>query len=125
MMDDVSLLEAYAAKGDEAAFQQLVDRYLPMVYSAALRHLAGDEDLAKDVAQEVFFDLARKAIGLTSRSVMAGWLYRATRFAASKAVRTEARRRAREAAVAMDRQSEFDSSPGDETAGWDTLCLHL
>src|SRR5688572_20102998 len=102
MIDDVVLLEAYAAKGDETAFQQLVDRYLPMVYSAALRQMAGDEDLAKDVAQEVFHDLARKSKGLTSRYVMAGWLYRATRFAAAKAVRRETRRRAREAAVAMD-----------------------
>jgi RNA polymerase sigma factor (sigma-70 family) len=102
MPDDNELLRQYAEAGYEGAFAQLVSRHLPLVYSAALRQVGGDEQLAKDVAQTVFTDLARKAASLSRREVLTGWLYTSTRFAAGKAVRAERRRRQRErAAVAM------------------------
>jgi RNA polymerase sigma factor (sigma-70 family) len=95
-LQDAELLQQYVKEGSEAAFEQLVRRHFDLVYSAALRQMAGDAELARDVAQNVFADLARKAKTLTGRPSLAGWLYTSTHFAAAKMVRGEQRRRARE-----------------------------
>ena len=69
-----------------------------------------DAALAKDVAQVVFSDLALKAGKLPSGVVLGGWLYRHTCFAASKMVRSEKRRQARERrAVEMQELNEDES----------------
>jgi RNA polymerase sigma factor (sigma-70 family) len=104
--DDAQLLRCYAEDRSESAFAELVSRHIDLVYSAALRLVAGDAHLAQDVAQTVFADLARKAGRLSHHRVLAGWLYQATRYAAAKAVRTERRRAVREKeAVAMQELS--------------------
>src|SRR5687768_9127093 len=95
-LQDPELLQQYVRENSEAAFAQLVRRHFDLVYSAALRQMAGDAELARDVAQNVFADLARKANTLTGRTSLAGWLYTSTHFAAAKMVRGEQRRRARE-----------------------------
>jgi RNA polymerase sigma factor (sigma-70 family) len=94
-MNDSELLKCYAETRSEAAFAELVQRHIDLVYSAALRQVGGDAHLAKDVTQTVFADLARKASSFTP-SILAGWLYTSTRFAAAKMIRTEQRRQARE-----------------------------
>jgi protein-L-isoaspartate(D-aspartate) O-methyltransferase len=96
MSNDSELLRQYAEAGAEDSFAELVRRHLPLVHSAALRQVGGDEALAKDVAQTVFIDLTRKAASLSGRMLLTGWLYTSTRFAASNAVRQEQRRKARE-----------------------------
>src|SRR5262245_60679054 len=103
MPDDTQLLQRYAEDGSEAAFAELVGRYVNRVYSAALRRVNGDADLARDVAQTVFADLARKAASLPRNVVLSGWLHRASRYAAAQTMRAERRRRQREQeAVAMN-----------------------
>lgn len=97
MIDDAQLLRRYAEDRTEEAFAELVRRHLNLVYSAALRQTNGDAHLARDVAQLVFTDLARKAAALAEHRVLAGWLFTSTRFAAAKLVRGERRRQAREA----------------------------
>ncbi len=96
MLDDHQLLCRYVVEDSEAAFAELVGRYVNLVYSTALRRIGGDADLAKDVAQLVFTDLACKARFLPSDILLAGWLHRATRYAAGQLLRTEHRREARE-----------------------------
>lgn len=96
MTSDTQLLEAYATSGSEPAFTELVNRHVDLVYSAALRVVAGDSHLAEDVTQTVFAELARKARLWPREAGLAGWLYRCAWFTAAKAVRTESRRRARE-----------------------------
>lgn len=99
---DAQLLHRYLRENSEAAFADLVRRHFDLVYSAATRQVAGDAELARDVAQTVFADLARKAKSLADRSSLTGWLYTSTHFAAAKMVRGEQRRRVREQkAVAM------------------------
>src|SRR5579863_7440677 len=96
-MHDSQLLEEYAARNSETAFQSLVNRHLNLVLSTALRRVR-DVPLAEEVAQTVFILLARKAVRLrnTKNLVLSGWLYRTTRFVAARAARGELRRQRRE-----------------------------
>jgi RNA polymerase sigma factor (sigma-70 family) len=96
MPDDQQLLERYIENRSEAAFGELVSRYVNLVYSTALRRTDYDAHLAQDVAQLVFTDLARKAPSLPREVVLAGWLHRATRYAAAQLMRSDRRRRLRE-----------------------------
>jgi len=57
MKDSQTLLADYVKHGSEAAFRELVARYLDLVYSTAVRLAVGDTHLAQDVAQTVFVDL--------------------------------------------------------------------
>jgi RNA polymerase sigma factor (sigma-70 family) len=118
MTTDSELLHDYATNGSESAFAELVERHLDFVYSAALRQLDGDGMLAKDVAQSVFVDLARKAHSLTNRASLAGWLYTSARFAAISTIRSEQRRRLREEEAAQMHQ---DSSTADDEIRWNEM----
>ena len=116
MKPDKELLQQYTKTGSEEAFTELVRRHLNLVHSSALRQVAGDAHLARDVAQNVFTDLARHAASLSRRESLTGWLYTSTHFAAAKIVRTETRRRLRE--------EEFMREPNRETssdADWHKL----
>ena len=95
MTNDKELLEQYTGNGSESAFGELVSRHIDLVYSVALRILAGDCHQAQDVTQVVFMDLARKARRLPRDVLVAGWLYRHAWYTAAKAVRTERRRQTR------------------------------
>jgi len=106
MTPDNELLRRYAQTRSEDAFAELVRRHVNLVYSAALRQVNGDAHLARDVAQTVFTDLARRAGSLTHRELLTGWLYTSAYFAASKIVRTENRRRNREERFMRDPISE-------------------
>lgn len=94
-MNDQELLREYAAAGSQPAFRQLVERHLPLVYSAARRRLT-DSQLAEDVAQQVFTLLAGKAGRLSRHVVLSGWLYRTACHVASETLRRETRRQQRE-----------------------------
>ncbi len=96
MKADAELLREYARGGSEGAFAELVERHLPLVYAAALRQTRGDAELARDICQTVFFDLARKARSLAGHELLAGWLFTATRFQAATALRGIRRRQQRE-----------------------------
>lgn len=111
MTDDLQLLTRYTRGHADEAFAEIVKRHLPLVYSVALRKLAGDHALAKDVAQVVFIDLARKAASLTGQRSLAAWLHKSTCFAASKYVRTEQRRRTREEETIKMATHDTDANP--------------
>lgn len=97
MIDDTQLLHLYAGQRSEAAFAELVQRHLAMVYRSAARQLGPDSHLADDVAQSVFVLLARKSRSLLAHPSLTVWLHRTTRFKVSEALRAERRRRARDA----------------------------
>jgi RNA polymerase sigma factor (sigma-70 family) len=102
----------------EAAFAELVERHLPLVYSTALRQVGGDAHLAQDIAQTVFAALARKGHTLSDRASLAGWLYLGAHHAAAHVVRGEQRRRVREQEAQT--MEEIFSNDGSE-ADWDRV----
>jgi len=93
--DDRSLLREYAGRQSQDAFSQLVNRHLNLVYSAALR-IVRSPQLAEEVAQSVFTDLARDATRLRPGTVLTAWLYGVACRTAVDVVRRESRRQNRE-----------------------------
>jgi RNA polymerase sigma factor (sigma-70 family) len=119
MTSDLDLLGRFARENSQDAFAEIVRRHLNLVYSAALRQVRSPQ-LAEDIAQSVFADLARNA-GKLSRarreecaserlvtpspaketgsppvSSLTPWLYAVTRRTAIDAIRKESRRQLRE-----------------------------
>ena len=109
-MDDMALLQEYAARKSEAAFETLVLRHIGFVYSAAMRQV-GDPHLAEEIAQTVFTILAQKAGKLSVQTILTGWLFRTTRFAALAQRRATANRHRHEQEVQM--QTELEAATPD------------
>ena len=95
MTSDLDLLKQYARENSQEAFAELVRRHVNLVYSAALRQVRSPQ-LAEEVAQSVFTDLARNAGKLKPDTVLTAWLYQVTRRTAIDVVRRESRRQLRE-----------------------------
>ncbi|MCX6930031.1 MAG: sigma-70 family RNA polymerase sigma factor [Verrucomicrobia bacterium] len=100
MTDGHTLLSQYARTGSDSAFQELVSRYMDLVYSTAFRLVGGDAQSAQDATQTVFLALAEKARTLPKDVMLGGWLHQHTRFVAGELMRTERRRQLREREVA-------------------------
>ncbi len=98
--DDITRLKQYV-EGDESAFAVLVERYVHLVYSTALRQV-GNPSQAEEITQAVFIILARKAKSLGPRTILSGWLYQTARLAAANFLRSEIRRQKREQEAYME-----------------------
>jgi RNA polymerase sigma factor (sigma-70 family) len=96
MANDNELLREYARTASEAAFAELVQRHVNMVYATALRETDGDTPLAEELAQQVFVELSRKAPSLVRHPALAGWLYTCARLTAANTRRAEDRRQRRQ-----------------------------
>src|SRR4051794_1050819 len=92
MADDRELLRRYTEDASEAAFKELVQRQINLVFATALR-VTGDAHAAEEVAQIVFTAMARKARTLVQHPALCGWLHRSARYAAIN-VQQQKRRRA-------------------------------
>jgi RNA polymerase sigma factor (sigma-70 family) len=95
MIADTQLLRDYTEGKSQDAFTALVHRHLNLVYSAALRQVPSPQ-LAEEISQSVFIDLARAADKLKTDTVLTAWLYQVTRRTAIDVIRRESRRQARE-----------------------------
>lgn len=109
---DLELLHKYVHEGCEAAFAEVVQRHVDVVYSTALRQLHAPQ-LAEDVCQTVFLDLARNITRLRADTVLGAWLYQVARRTAVDLIRSETRRQVREQ-IAYDMNTLENNSSGWE-----------
>lgn len=96
MKNDSELLRSYVYGNSGGAFAEIVRRNVALVHSCILRRVGGDSQLAEDITQKVFCDLARKAPALSKISSVSGWLYVSATLASAEIVRKERRRKARD-----------------------------
>jgi RNA polymerase sigma factor (sigma-70 family) len=108
--NDHDLLGQFTREQAQDAFASLVNRHMNLVYSAALRQVRSPQ-LAEEVSQAVFTNLARNAAKLAPDTILTAWLYQVTRHAAIDVVRSEARRQAREQ-IALQMSDLNDNSTG-------------
>lgn len=113
---NLQLLDRYSRHRDQDAFGEVVRRHLDLVHSAALRQVRSPQ-LAEEVAQSVFMDLARQAHRLAPDTILTAWLYQVTRRTAVDVVRREARRQNREN-LATQMNSMFADSGTDVPSAW-------
>jgi RNA polymerase sigma factor (sigma-70 family) len=95
MTGDLDLLRQFARENSQDAFTALVNRHVNLVYYAALRQVRSSQ-LAEEITQSAFADLARNAGKLKSDTVLIAWLYSITRRTAIDVIRKESRRQLRE-----------------------------
>lgn len=115
MHSSKELLQEYTRTRSEAVLRQIMQQHFGLVYAAALR-VTRSEALAKEVTQDVFILLARKPQVVPDHIAFAAWLHRTTRFTAIKLVRSETRRRAREACASELQDMNSTDSLNDELA---------
>src|ERR1700750_2842346 len=82
----VTDLVTRAANGDMQAWDALVDRYAPLIWSICSRHQLADAD-ARDVAQNVWLRLVDQLAILRNPAALPGWLATTTRRECSRMLR--------------------------------------
>ena len=89
MRDDsiVTGLVARARNGDQRAWDALVERYAPLVWSICRRYRLGHAD-AEDVSQNVWLRLVDQLGSLRDPAAIPGWLATTTQRECLRAVRT-------------------------------------
>ena len=92
MTDGEKHLREFADTRSERSFSALVDSYSGLVYGVAARR-TGDVEMAKEVTQNVFLIVMRKAGKLARRDGFAAWLHRATTLESLNFRRAEGTRR--------------------------------
>ena len=120
---DAELLSIYARERSEDAFAQIVKRHAGLVHGAAVRVLQ-DDALARDVGQEVFFRLAKRASGIDGEALPA-WLHKTTYRAAVNVVRSESRRRKREERTESGDELKCFHREPNLPDHWDEAAEHL
>lgn len=79
-MGETSEAELVAAlgRGEKAAFDEVYARYHARIYRFLIR-LAGRRELAEDLFQETFLQLARRGVALREDTSLAAWLFTVAR----------------------------------------------
>jgi RNA polymerase sigma factor (sigma-70 family) len=109
--DDAFLLDQFAARRDERAFEALVRRHGRLVREVC-RHVLSSEEDAEDAFQATFLVLARKAGAIRKRQSLASWLHGVALRASWNARKSAMRQRQRATAVAAGQKPGFSEKPG-------------
>ena len=110
--------------GDDAAVQELAERYSPRIYQLAMRHMKNRED-AEEVTQDVLLKVYRKIDAFRGDAALSSWIYRITFNTAMSRLRaTRAARAAdqeRERLLAAERAGEEPARAPLQPADWSSL----
>jgi hypothetical protein len=112
--DSQILIAEYARTASEAAFRDLVSRYIDLVYTTALRSVGGDTHLAEDVAQTVFIHLAQKAKYLPTDVLLGGWLHRDACYVLKRQIAEMSKIKAQAARPAQPVEQPVDSADAEQ-----------
>lgn len=116
--DDATLISA-ALQGEAPAFEQLFDRYHPMIHAFAYRLCFRAAD-ADDIAQETFIKAARGLPAFRGGDFRS-WLYRIAANCARDLHRSAARRARLETQAAEQMLTDCTARSGDAAAVGDAL----
>lgn len=121
-MTDSELLHRFVETGDEDAFAALVGRHIDLVFQVARRRV-GEDTAAREVCQDVFCAVARKARQLARHEAFRAWLFRATIYQAMQYQRAQARRQRREQTIKghLDLMNELENATRDGLSE-ETVC---
>ena len=110
MRDDpiVTDLVTRARNGDKQAWDALVERYAPLIWSICRRHRLADAD-AEDVGQAVWLHLVEHLDNLRDPAALPGWLATATRRECCRVLRATGK-------LPADGQVAGPSMPDEQTA---------
>jgi RNA polymerase sigma factor (sigma-70 family) len=116
---DAQLLKCYLTEQDESAFELLMERHGPIVYSVCRRILHDAQD-AEDACQATFLILARKAASIGKHESVSGWLYMVAYRIALRSKTRNMRRSQRERQLEDSPVDKKCVDPADRTA-WHEL----
>jgi RNA polymerase sigma factor (sigma-70 family) len=116
MLDDptVVALVVRARAGDKAAWDQIVERYAPLVWSVCRRHRLPEAD-AEDVGQTVWMRLVEQLAVIRQPAALPGWIATTTRRECLTALRLQ-QNRANLAAKANGDPTVAQTAPSAEGA---------
>jgi RNA polymerase sigma factor (sigma-70 family) len=106
---DNDLLAQFVQSESDEAFTRIVERYINLVHSVALRHTA-NPDYAEEITQAVFIILARRARSLDRKTILCGWLFQTARLTSANFIRSVMRRLKREQEAFVQSSTEAQAS---------------
>ena len=98
------LLDRFLARGDESAFEAIVNRHGRMVLGIC-RHVLDDEHDVEDAFQATFLILVKKARSIRNQEVLGSWLYGVARRVAVRPRRLKAQAVCRADRVGANRRA--------------------
>ena len=110
--------------GDDAAVQELAERYGSRIFQLAMRHMKNRED-AEEVTQDVLMKVYRKIGAFRGDAALSSWIYRITFNTAMSRLRTTRAARAaeheRERALAAEQAGDERQRTARQPADWSRL----
>src|SRR5271154_1415656 len=93
MHEDLTVLVTRAGHGDQQAWDELVERYAPLIWSICCRYRLGRAD-AEDVGQSVWLRLVDQLASLRDPAALPGWLATTTQRECGRALRAAQKQQA-------------------------------
>jgi RNA polymerase sigma factor (sigma-70 family) len=108
----VADLVTRAKNGEQQAWDALVERYAPLIWSICRRYRLERAD-AEDVSQAVWFTLVARLDHLRDPAALPGWLATTTRRECGRVLHAAGRRRAGEQVLIAANLSDTETAPVD------------
>ena len=115
---DVARLTRAVASGDTEAFTMLYDTCFNLMYDEARRATQRDEAFCLDVVQDAMLRVIKSMKPMDTEAHLRGWLGRVVRSCAVDRLRSEIRRRRREAEAVRRRGVDEGAEDHGEALAW-------